>query len=98
MAIAKRQSYTVDNRFSEARGVNDNRQALGFLNNYLQTGRASSRMNVTAERRGDDRFIFAGQGGTLPIAALPSEPRGAASIGNTDSSIGFRNSFRAKPS
>jgi hypothetical protein len=98
MAIEKRQSYNVDNRYSEARGVPDNRQALGFLNNYLQTGRAASRLRITEERRGDDRFIFGGQGGTLPLAALPYEPRGPASVGNTDRAVTFRNSFRTKPS
>lgn len=98
MAFEKSQSYKVDNRYKEAREVPDNNQALGFLQNYLEGRRAFSKMPVTFERRQDDRFIFPAQGGTVPIGALPYEPRGSASVGNTDSSVGFRNSFRVTPS
>jgi hypothetical protein len=98
MAFEKSQSYKVDSRFKEAKEMPDNNQALGFLQNYLETRRSASRLPVTLERRQDDRFIFPAQGGTVPIVALPYEPRGSSSFGNTDSSVGFRNSFRAKPS
>lgn len=98
MAFEKSQSYKVDSRFREAKDVPDNNEALGFLQNYLESRRAFSKMPITQERREDDRFIFPAQGGTVPIVALPYEPRGSASFGNTDSSIGFRNSFRATPS
>lgn len=98
MAFEKSQSYKVDGRYKEAKGVPDDTQALGFLKNYLETRRAATKMPITMERRQDDRFIFPAQGGTVPIGALPYEPRGSSSVGNTDSSIGFRNSFRATPS
>lgn len=98
MAVAKSQSYTVDNRYTQAQGVSDNTSALGFLRDYTQQDRRGKRFPVTAERREDNRFIFPAQGGTLPIGALPYEPRGSAGIGNTDSSLGYRNSFRARPS
>jgi hypothetical protein len=98
MAFEKSQSYKVDSRYREAKDVPDNNQALGFLQNYLETRRSASRLPIASERRQDDRFIFPAQGGTVPIVALPYEPRGSASFGNTDSSIGYRNSFRATPS
>ena len=98
MAFDKSQSYKVDSRYREAKGMPDDNQALGFLQNYLESRRSGTRMPVTAERRQDDRFVFPAQGGTVPIAALPYEPRGSASFGNTDSSTGFRNSFRVTPS
>lgn len=98
MAFEKSQSYKVDNRYREAKGTSDNNQALGFLQNYLETRRSLGKLPITAERRQDDRFIFPAQGGTVPVGALPYEPRGSASFGNTDSATGYRNSFRAKPS
>jgi len=98
MALEKSQSYTVDNRFQEAKEMPDNNQAVNFLKNYLETREAVNRLPITQERRGDDRFVFPAQGGTVPIGALPYEPRGAASIGNTDSRVGFRNTFRVTPS
>jgi hypothetical protein len=98
MAVAKSQSYKVDNRFQQAQGVSDNTESLNFLRNYLDARKSASKFPVTSERLGDDRFVFPAQGGTIPIGALPYEPRGAASIGNTDSSAGFRNSFRPTPS
>lgn len=98
MAFEKSQSYKVDGRYKEAKGMPDNNQALGFLENYLESRRSFSKLPITSERRQDDRFVFPAQGGTIPIAALPYEPRGSASFGNTDSSTGFRNSFRVTPS
>ena len=98
MAFEKSQSYKVDGRYKEAKGMPDNNQALGFLENYLESRRSGARLPITQERRQDDRFVFPAQGGTVPIGALPYEPRGSASVGNTDSSVGFRNSFRVTPS
>lgn len=98
MTVPKSQSYTVDNRYQQAKEVSDNTEGLGFLRNYMQARRSAGRFPVTQERRADDRFIFAGQGGTYPVGALPYEPRGSAAISNTDGRVGFRNSFRATPS
>jgi len=98
MAFEKSQSYKVDSRYREAKEIPDNNQALNFLQNYLDARRSASKLPITLERRQDDRFIFPAQGGTIPIGALPYEPRGSASFGNTDSSTGFRNSFRVTPS
>jgi hypothetical protein len=98
MAFEKSQSYKVDSRFREAKEVPDNDQALNFLQNYLESRRAVQKLPITAERQQDDRFVFPAQGGTIPISALPYEPRGSASFGNTDSSVGYRNTFRVTPS
>jgi hypothetical protein len=98
MAFEKSQSYKVDNRFTEAKEMPDNNQALSFLENYLEARRSAARLPITQERRQDDRFVFPAQGGTIPIGALPYEPRGSASFNNTDSSIGYRNTFRVTPS
>jgi len=40
MAFEKSQSYKVDSRFTEAKGMPDNNQALGFLQNYLDARRS----------------------------------------------------------
>jgi hypothetical protein len=98
MTVAKSQSYGIDNRFREAKGVSDDTEGLNFLRTYLDARQNASRFPTTLERLGDDRFVFPAQGGTVPIGALPSEPRGPSGIVNTDSSAGFRNSFRATPS
>jgi len=98
MAVAKSQSYTVDNRYQQAKEVSDNSSGLSFLRNYMQARKQAGRFPTTLERQEDDRFVFAGQGGTYPVGALPYEPRGSASISNTDGRIGYRNSFRVTPS
>jgi hypothetical protein len=98
MALAKSQSYTVDNRYQQAKQVSDNNTGISFLRQYLQARKGAERFPTTFERREDDRFVFAGQGGTVPVGALPYEPRGAASFGNTDGRVSYRNSFRATPS
>lgn len=98
MAFAKSQSYKVDNRYSQAQGVDDSNTGLNFLGNYIQARRAESKLPITSERYEDDRFIFPGLGGTVPVGALPYEPRGSSSIGNTDRSASFRNTFRVTPS
>lgn len=96
MAFTKSQSYKVDNRYSQAQGVEDNDSALTFLGEYIQARKNNSKLPVTFERTQDDRFIFPALSGTVPIGALPSEPRGSASIGNTDGAASFRNIFRAR--
>lgn len=98
MAFAKSQSYKVDNRYSVAQGVNDNTSGLNFLNRYIQTRSNSSKLPITAERAEDDRFVFPALGGTVPIGALPYEPRGSANLSNTDRGATFRNTFRVTPS
>jgi hypothetical protein len=98
MAIPKSQSYTVDNRYQQAKEVSDNTQSLGFLRNYMKARNIAGRFPVTSERAQDDRFVFAAQSGTLPLAAFPSEPRGAAGVSNTDGRVSYRNSFRVTPS
>jgi hypothetical protein len=96
MGFAKSQSYQVDNRFSQAQGVDDSNTGLNFLGNYLRARTANSKLPITSERLEDDRFVFPALGGTVPIGALPSEPRGPSGLGNTDSSASFRNIFRAR--
>lgn len=98
MALQKSQSYTVDNRYQQAKEVSDDTSGVNFLRQYIQARKGAERFPVTFERLGDDRFVFAGQGGTIPVGALPYSPMGSASIGNTDGRIGYRNSFRATPS
>lgn len=96
MGFAKSQSYKVDNRFTQAQGFDDSETGLNFLSNYINARTANSKLPVTFERSQDDRFIFPALGGTVPIGALPSEPRGPSGLGNTDSSASFRNIFRAR--
>ena len=98
MAFEKSQSYSVDSRYREAKGFPDDTAGPRFLQQYLETRRSNAKMPVTFERLEDDRFIFPAQGGTVPIGALPYDPRGSANIGNTDRSASFRNSFRVTPS
>lgn len=98
MAVAKSQSYTVDNRYLQAQGVSDDAAGQRFLRDYLNARTMAGKFPTTQERQGDDRFVFAAQSGTIPVGALPSAPRGSASIGNTDGRIVYRNTFRAKPS
>ena len=96
MGFAKSQSYLVDNRFSQAQGVDDSNTGLNFLGSYIKGRAANARFPVTSERQQDDRFIFPALSGTIPFGALPSEPRGPSGLGNTDSSASFRNIFRAR--
>ena len=98
MAAAKSQSYTVDNRYQQAKDVSDNTSGQQFLRAYLEARRRAGQFPTTLERKEDDRFVFAGQSGTIPVGALPYSPRGSAAISNTDGRIGYRNSFRVKPS
>jgi hypothetical protein len=98
MAFEKSQSYRVDNRYSQAQGVEDNTSSLIFLRNYLGRRKSQAQLPITSERLEDDRFIMPALGGTIPIGALPYEPRGSASIRNTDRGASFRNTFRVTPS
>ena len=98
MAVAKSQSYTVDNRYQQAKDVSDDVAGQRFLRSYMEARRVAGKFPTTLEREGDDRFVFAGQAGTVPIAALPYSPRGSASLSNTDGRVTYRNSFRAQPS
>jgi len=92
------QDYGVDNRYRGHEEAQDNEAGLRFLKQYQKRDLAGKQDDLETQRRGDDRFVLAGEGGTVPIAALPYEPRGSASIGNTDRRIGFRNLFRTQPS
>jgi hypothetical protein len=96
MGFAKSQSYRVDNRFAQAKGVDDSSTGLNFLNRFLEARSNGAKLPITSERIQDDRFIFPALSGTVPIGSLPFEPRGAASLGNTDGSATFRNIFRAR--
>lgn len=98
MALQKSQSYTVDNRYQQAKEVSDNDSGVNFLRQYVQARKEAARFPTTLERQGDDRFVFAGQGGTVPVAALPYEPRGPSGVSNTDGRFSYRNSFRVTPS
>lgn len=92
------QNYGVDNRYRGLEEAKDNNAGMRFLSQYMERDRKADRDDITTQRQGDDRFVLAAQGGTVPTTALPYEPRGAASISNTDRRIGFRNLFRAQPS
>jgi len=98
MPVQKSQSYTVDNRYRQAKEVSDNDSGVSFLRQYIQARKGAERFPTTLERQGDDRFVFAGQGGTIPVGALPYSPRGSANISNTDGRTSYRNPFRATPS
>jgi hypothetical protein len=92
------QNYGVDNRYRGLEEAQDNDAGKRFLSQYMKRDRKASAPDITSQRQGDDRFVFVAEGGTVPIAGLPYEPRGSASIGNTDQRFGFRNLFRAEQS
>ena len=92
------QNYGVDNRYQGLEEAQDNAAGMRFLSQYMERDRKGAQDDITAQRQGDDRFVLVAQGGTIPTTALPYEPRGAASINNTDRRIGFRNLFRTQPS
>ena len=92
------QDYSVDNRYRGHEEAQDNEPGLRFLSQYMERSQAAKADNLEQQRLGDGRFTFAGEGGTIPVAALPFDPRGAASISNTDRRVGFRNLFRTQPS
>lgn len=90
------QTYKVDNRYGGMEGAVDDTAAQRFLSQYLQRSKLVGKPNVEEQRKDDDRFVLPAQGGTIPIASLPYEPRGVANISSTDRRAGFRNLFRAE--
>lgn len=98
MAENLSQNYGVDNRYRGLEDAADDQKGPQFLAQYLKQRKASQTDNITDQRRADDRFVLAGEGGTVPLTAFPYEPRGAASLSNTDRSVTFRNTFRTQPS
>lgn len=98
MAENLSQTYSVDNRYRGLGEAFDDQKGPEFLAQYLKQRKASQTDDITEQRRGDDRFVLAGEGGTVPLTAFPYEPRGAASLSNTDRSVTFRNTFRTQPS
>jgi hypothetical protein len=92
------QDYGVDNRYRGLEEAGDNTAGKKFLAQYMERDRKADAPDITTQRQGDDRFVLVAEGGTVPVAGLPYEPRGAASIGNTDRRISFRNLFRTEPS
>ena len=92
------QNYGVDNRYRGLKDAQDNEAGKKFLAQYMERDRKSDSADITSQRKEDDRFVLAGEGGTVAVGSLPYEPRGSASIGNTDRRIGFRNLFRTTPS
>ena len=85
------QSYGVDNRYAPNRGAVDNFAGQNFLQSYLSRRRDFKSNPIGNDRLFDDRFFFAGQGGTVPIGAIGLGQQ----IGNTDAGSRFRNLFRA---
>lgn len=92
------QDYAVDNRYRGLEEAADNAAGKRFLSQYMERDRKADAPNITTQRQDDDRFVLVAEGGTVPVAGLPYEPRGSASIGNTDRRVGFRNLFRTQPS
>lgn len=92
------QNYGVDNRYRGLEQAQDNDAGRKFLSQYVKRDRKASAPDTTSQRLEDDRFVLAAEGGTVPIASFPYEPRGASSISNTDQRSSFRNLFRAQQS
>ena len=94
MAQKLSQLYDVDNRYREAKGVADNVAGKKFLQEFIARDKRLGTPFIGDSRKSDDRFILAGQGGTVPIASLGL----GSQLSNTDSRTTFRNSFRASQS
>ena len=88
MAQRRSQDYDVDNRYSQTESAVDNTAGKRHLKNYIERDRVRSINPIAPDNRDENKFIIPGQGGLVPI---PNR----GSIGNTDSRITFRNSFRA---
>ena len=88
MAQRRSQDYDVDNRYSQTESAVDNTAGKKHLKNYIERDRVQSINRIAPDNRDENKFIIPGQGGLVPI---PNR----GSIGNTDSRITFRNSFRA---
>ena len=94
MAQKLSQVYDVDNRFREAKGVADNVAGKKFLQEFIARDKSLGSNFIGDSRRSDDRFVIAGQGGTIPISSLGL----GSQISNTDSKSTFKNTFRAAQS
>ena len=94
MAQKLSQLYDVDNRYREAKGVADNVAGKKFLQEFIARDKRLGTPFIGDSRKSDDRFILAGQGGTVPIASLGL----GSQLSNTDSKSTFKNSFRASQS
>ena len=94
MAQKLSQVYDVDNRFREAKGVADNVAGKKFLQEFIARDKSLGSNFIGDSRRSDDRFVIAGQGGTIPVSSLGL----GSQISNTDSRSTFKNTFRAAQS
>ena len=94
MAQKLSQVYDVDNRFREAKGVADNVAGKKFLQEFIARDKSLGSNFIGDSRKSDDRFVIAGQGGTIPISSLGL----GSQISNTDSRSTFKNTFRAAQS
>ena len=96
MVKTRSQDYNVDNRYRETAGytdipkeaARDNTAGSKFLKDYIERDRVRGLNPIAPDNKDENKFIIPGQGGLVPI---PNR----GSIGNTDSRITFRNSFRA---
>ena len=94
MAQKLSQLYDVDNRYREAKGVADNIAGKQFLQEFIARDKSLGTPFIGESRKSDDRFVLAGQGGTVSIGALGL----GSQLSNTDSRTTFRNTFRASQS
>ena len=88
MAQRRSQDYDVDNRYSQTESAVDNAAGKKHLKNYIERDRVRNVNPIAPDNKDENKFVIPGQGGLVPI---PNR----GSIGNTDSRITFRNSFRA---
>ena len=95
MAQKLSQLYDVDNRYREAKGVPDNVAGKQFLQEFIARDKKLGTPFIRDSRKSDDRFVLAGQGGTIPISSIGLT---GSLIGNTDSKSTFKNAFRASQS
>jgi hypothetical protein len=56
------QDYNVDERYTAGKGAVDNAAGKQFLLSYLKRRSNALEPNLTDQRAGDNRFIFAGPG------------------------------------
>ena len=94
MAQKLSQVYDVDNRYREAKGVADNVAGKHFLQEFIARDKSLGSNFIGDSRKSDDRFVIAGQGGTIPVSSLGL----GSQISNTDSRSTFKNTFRAAQS
>ena len=94
MAQKLSQVYDVDNRYREAKGVADNVAGKRFLQEFIARDKSLGSNFIGDSRKSDDRFVIAGQGGTIPVSSLGL----GSQISNTDSKATFKNTFRAAQS